>query len=145
MISALAKIVAAYVASGILKFFGVAIGGPVGLAMYAAGEGVAASSGLGNESFAVGSPNIPNDMLANVHKGEMIIPATFAQGIRSGKLSVGQSGETNSLLNTVVNKLDMIGQFAQEKGQIILGDSQLKVLSSAIYKSQYRSMEMGTA
>lgn len=36
-------------------------------------------------SFAVGSWEIPNDMNANIHKGEMIIPRTFADDIRSNK------------------------------------------------------------
>jgi hypothetical protein len=36
-------------------------------------------------SFAVGSWEIPNDMNANIHKGEMIIPRTFADDIRNNK------------------------------------------------------------
>jgi hypothetical protein len=35
-------------------------------------------------SFAVGADNIPNDMVAQIHKGEMIIPAGPAEAIRSG-------------------------------------------------------------
>lgn len=35
-------------------------------------------------SFDVGSNNIPNDMIAKVHKGEMIIPAQQANQIRNG-------------------------------------------------------------
>ncbi len=38
-------------------------------------------------SFAVGADNIPNDMVANIHKGEMIIPAAGAEAIRSGKFA----------------------------------------------------------
>ncbi len=33
-------------------------------------------------SFDVGSVYVPEDMLANIHKGEMIIPAGFADGVR---------------------------------------------------------------
>jgi len=36
--------------------------------------------------FAVGTPNVPYDMNATVHKGETIIPKTFADGIRSGEM-----------------------------------------------------------
>lgn len=43
-------------------------------------------------SLAVGADNIPNDMVANIHKGEMIIPAAGAEAIRSGKL--GAQGHT---------------------------------------------------
>lgn len=39
--------------------------------------------------FDVGSSFVPADMLAMVHRGEIIIPATEAQAIRSGRLSVG--------------------------------------------------------
>jgi hypothetical protein len=35
-------------------------------------------------SFAVGTNEVPKDMLANIHKGEMIIPAFDAKKIRSG-------------------------------------------------------------
>lgn len=55
--------------------------------------GLAKSAVIGAMSFAVGTPEIPSDMLANVHQGEMIIPATFAQGIRSGDLTLGGPGQ----------------------------------------------------
>jgi molybdenum-dependent DNA-binding transcriptional regulator ModE len=35
-------------------------------------------------SFDVGSYNVPNDMMANIHKGEMIVPAKQAEQIRQG-------------------------------------------------------------
>ena len=35
-------------------------------------------------SFDVGAWNLPNDMIAKVHKGEMIIPASEANAIRNG-------------------------------------------------------------
>jgi len=40
-------------------------------------------------SFAVGADNIPHDMVAQIHKGEMIIPAAGAEAIRQGKLGGG--------------------------------------------------------
>ena len=49
-----------------------------------------------SNSFAVGTPNIPQDQLANVHKGEMIIPATFSEAIRSGDVSLSSSDSTDS-------------------------------------------------
>jgi len=59
-------------------------------------------------SFAVGSPNIPNDMLAQVHKGETIIPATFAESIRRGDLSLsggggGSFGDVNIFIQGGIN------------------------------------------
>lgn len=50
-------------------------------------------SGLGGfigkflPSFDVGSFNVPRDMVANIHKGEMIIPAREASAIRAGGVS----------------------------------------------------------
>jgi hypothetical protein len=41
-------------------------------------------------SFAVGADNIPNDMVAQIHKGEMIIPAGPAEAIRSGAVGGNQ-------------------------------------------------------
>ena len=42
-------------------------------------------------SFAVGTSNVTSDMIANIHKGEMIVPATFSEGIRSGDVSIGNN------------------------------------------------------
>lgn len=43
--------------------------------------------------FDVGTPFVPQDMPAMVHKGETIVPRTFADGIRSGELAlVGRNG-----------------------------------------------------
>ena len=59
-------------------------------------------------TYAVGTPNIPFDQLAMVHKGESIIPKTFAEGIRSGDLTLsgpgaGQSsGESAIIVNVTV-------------------------------------------
>ena len=47
--------------------------------------------------FADGSPNIETDQIAKIHKGETIIPRTFAQGIREGELAlVGRNNGGNS-------------------------------------------------
>ena len=40
-------------------------------------------------SFAVGTPEVPRDMIAQIHQGEMIVPATMADGVRSGTVSLG--------------------------------------------------------
>lgn len=48
--------------------------------------------------FDVGSPNIERDQIAMVHKGEIIVPRTFAEGIRSGELSLSSK---NSSSNTI--------------------------------------------
>lgn len=43
----------------------------------------------GVPGFASGAVTIPADTRATVHKGEMIVPAPFAQGVRSGEISIG--------------------------------------------------------
>jgi hypothetical protein len=47
---------------------------------------------IAGQSFAVGTPEIPRDMNARVHQGEMIVPATFSEAIRSGELSLSGGG-----------------------------------------------------
>lgn len=42
--------------------------------------------------FAIGSYSITSDQLANIHAGEMIIPRSFADGLRSGDLTLGGKG-----------------------------------------------------
>lgn len=62
--------------------------------------------GAGMASFAVGTPRIPEDMIAQIHKDEMIIPATFAQAIRSGELALSggnRGGEAASGQTIVIN------------------------------------------
>lgn len=65
----------------------------------AAGATVAAVAGA-LPSFAIGAWELPSDMIANVHKGEMIVPAKQAEGLRQG--SGGLSG---SDIDRLVNKL----------------------------------------
>jgi ABC-type taurine transport system substrate-binding protein len=40
-------------------------------------------------SYDVGALKIPSDQLAMVHAGETIIPATFAESLRKGDISIG--------------------------------------------------------
>ena len=39
-------------------------------------------------SLAVGTPNVKQDMVADIHKGETIIPETFASAIRTGGMTL---------------------------------------------------------
>lgn len=45
-------------------------------------KGQTASPQTGAKSYAIGEWNVPNDMLANIHKGEMIIPAKESSILR---------------------------------------------------------------
>ncbi len=55
--------------------------------------------------FASGADYIPNNMVAQIHKGEMIIPAAGASLIRSGQASIG-GGAGGHTLNLTVHALD---------------------------------------
>lgn len=47
-------------------------------------------------SLAVGTFEVPQDMAANIHRGEMVVPRTFAEGIRSAMSGAGGgNGETH--------------------------------------------------
>lgn len=66
--------------------------GPIALA---AAAGVAALQALKQQvlsSYDVGTPFVPADQMAVVHRGEMIIPQTFAEGIRRGEVVLGAGG-----------------------------------------------------
>lgn len=84
----------AYSALAGIPIVGPGLGAAAAAAVIAYGaERVAQVTGA---SFAVGTPNIPQDQIATVHKGEMIIPATFADAIRSGDLSLSGSTMTDN-------------------------------------------------
>lgn len=52
----------------------------------------------------VGSYNIPQDQVGMVHQGEIIVPRTFAEGIRSGELTLGsKNSNEQSSVYVVVN------------------------------------------
>jgi len=54
-------------------------------------------------SFDVGSDYVPKDMTANIHKGEMIIPAREAAQIRSGGMSNGATVIQNITIGSGVS------------------------------------------
>jgi hypothetical protein len=57
-----------------------------GAAMFAASSAYAAMPG-----FAVGSWNVPGDAFTKIHKGEMIMPAQFAEPLRNGSMGGQQT------------------------------------------------------
>lgn len=59
-------------------------GGILGSLFGAVSSGIGSFFGSFLPSFDVGSYNVPSDMVANIHKGEMIVPAKEAAQIRAG-------------------------------------------------------------
>jgi hypothetical protein len=49
------------------------------------------------DSFDVGTPNVPQDMLAQVHQGEAIVPAKQAQAWRDGDLGLGANSSSGDV------------------------------------------------
>ena len=67
--------------------FGMATAATVPVALFGATQ----IAEIAKNSFAVGSPFIEQDQLANIHKGEIIIPKTFSDGLRDGDLMLGNA------------------------------------------------------
>lgn len=83
--------------------------GPAAAGPAAAGEAAVLSVGAGLASFATGAWNLPSDMIAQVHQGEMIIPAGPAAAFRAnmeGNNSVSGTVHVHHATNFNVSTLD---------------------------------------
>lgn len=91
-------------------------------------------SGIGSLfGFAVGTPNIPKDMIAQVHKGEGIVPATFMDAIRSGDLTLsGGSGTVGGSGDTYIVTVNVSGSVTTERD-----------LVTSISQTLYKQRKMG--
>ncbi|ACK51963.1 conserved hypothetical protein [Methylocella silvestris BL2] len=100
--------------------------GPAAAGPAAGGEATVLGAGAGIASFAVGAWSLPSDMVAQVHQGEMIIPAGQAAAVRSA-LSGGATGGGGAVhvhhsTNFNVQSIDAAGvkQFFKTNGKQIL-------------------------
>ena len=59
-------------------------------------------------SFAVGTPNVPYDMIAQIHKGEMIVPATYNQGIQQGSIMMGDTSGIVNVVEKLITKIETL-------------------------------------
>ncbi|HOV64577.1 MAG TPA: hypothetical protein PLG43_11920, partial [Spirochaetia bacterium] len=75
------------------------------VAGYAVGAAKGLIKGIGKIfGFAEGAVEIPFDQIAVVHKGETIVPKTFAAGLRSGELTLGKGSASSPIVyQTTVN------------------------------------------
>ena len=81
-------------------------GGLSGAAMsaMAAATGAAQIAAITAEplpSYAVGAVDIDRDQIAQLHQGELVVPKTFAEGLRDGDISIGGSGSRVEV--TIIN------------------------------------------
>ncbi len=58
---------------------------------------------LKSKGYAVGTSFVPSDMMANIHQGEMIVPRTFSDSIRSGELSLSSGQSSGGGVYVTVN------------------------------------------
>jgi len=86
-------------------------------------------------SFDVGTLNVPHDMLAQIHKGEVIVPAPFADKARDF-ISGGGGGDSYHISNPMtVNAIDARGVDSLLKKH---GDTIGKVVQSQIRQFKYK-------
>ena len=99
--------------------------GPAAAGPAAGAEAAVISVGSGLASFAIGAWNLPNDMIAQVHQGEMIVPAGPADSIRKS-FSSGSTGgsvvHVHHSTNFNVSAMDSRGvqQFFNVHGRTIM-------------------------
>lgn len=87
MVSFVATIIAKAM---VLKAVDALTGGMVSAVVGGGGKGGGGGLfGLSLPSFDVGTTSVPRDMVAQVHKGEMIVPSAFADGVRRGDVAIG--------------------------------------------------------
>lgn len=66
----------------------------------------------GISALASGTPEVPQDMIAQIHKGEAIVPASMASGLRDGTMSLGGGGG-QTILNATFNVPSYVDQRSQ--------------------------------
>ena len=117
-------------------------GGWAGIAMsaMAAATGAAQIAAIMAEplpSYAVGATEIDRDQIAQLHQGELVVPKTFAEGIRDGDISIG--GSSSNVEVTIINasgakaSVDRIDDDTTTKLRITIGDA----VASEISKGRF--------
>jgi len=105
----------AYAAMAGIPVVGPYLAGIAAAAAVVAGlENVANIAGV---QLAVGTGYVPKDMQATIHEGEMVVPRTFSEAIRSGDISLSGGNVDNSSANN-----SSISVVVQVSGDII-GDT----------------------
>jgi hypothetical protein len=107
MIANMVQFVVETIAKALMLKAADALTGGMVSAVLGAGK-VASGGGIGGmlslPSFDVGTTSVPRDMVAQIHKGEMIVPANFADGLRRGDVALGgQGGGAPSARGTLVD------------------------------------------
>ena len=81
------------------------------------------------KGYAVGSPYIEYDQIAQIHKGEAIIPKTFNEGLQQGDLMMGS---TNGFIIELSNiKTAILEQSKYFNGIIYELKNQIRILTDS--------------
>lgn len=110
--------------AGIFGFLSPVLG-PAAVGPAAAGQATVMAVASAIPSFAIGSWSLPSDMVAQVHKGEMIVPAGAAATFRDAMAGGGSSGAVHVHHQTSFNVTAMdsgdVKRFFGKHSRAILG------------------------
>lgn len=124
-LSAIARSIVASAAETFAGIFGflAPVLGPAAIGPAGAGQATVLAAGAGLPSFDSGAWNLPADMVALVHRGEMIVPAGVAGQIRSGAEAAGSAVTVQHHAHFNVTAMDSrsVGRFFRDNGKTILG------------------------
>lgn len=110
-IGSIAKSIVASAAETFAGIFGFLspVLGPAAAGPAAAGEATVLAAKASLPSFAVGAWELPADMVAQVHRGEMIVPASAAGTLRSAISGAGDAPNVSHQTHFNVTTLDAAG------------------------------------
>lgn len=90
-------------------------------------------------SYDVGSFNITEDQIANIHQGEIIVPASMSESIRKGDAFLGSTNNSNQVSITIINNTGAKVETEESKNgnikeyKIMIG----KVINTQIKEGRY--------
>ena len=124
-IASIAKSIVASAAETFAGIFGFLspLLGPAAIGPAGAGQATVLAAGAALPSFDTGAWSLPADMVAVVHRGEMIVPAGLAGQIRDGAGGTGASVAVQHHAHFNVTAMDArsVGRFFRDNGKTILG------------------------
>ena len=68
-------------------------------------DSIYALGGTVAPSFDIGTPRVPRDMTAKIHKDEIIVPQNFSDGLRRGDLTMGNNKNLTKVMSEIKNEL----------------------------------------